>query len=246
MRQRAPPSRAGYRAPLVQRALGRQNGNVVNKGDLVPRTLDQRVRHGSRTRRETARSAVRNAILQAASELLLEAGHDGFSLRKVAERVGYTATTIYRHFADKDALLYAVTEEAFQLLTARLQTAGAGVPDPFDRLQAMGLAYIDFGLEHPIWYRVMFMERPDMLWRRIPDRPGSRMERFGVLRAAVEAAVRTGRTVETNVLAIGNALWAQVHGTVALALSMPHMPARQARAFGAVGVRAMVSWLQHR
>jgi AcrR family transcriptional regulator len=211
---------------------------------VLRRTLNQRVKQGSRTRREAARSSVRNAILQAAGELLLEVGHDAFSLRKVAERVGYSATAIYRHFADKDALLYAVTEEGFRLFTSRLRSAGSGRSDPFAWLQAMGLAYIEFGLENPVYYRVMFMERPDLLLRRLPDRPGSRMESFGVLRAAVEAAVATGRTVDTDVLAISNALWAQTHGTVALALSMPHMPARQARAFGAIGVAAMVRGLQ--
>lgn len=208
------------------------------------RTLNQRVKQASRSRREAARSSAREAILQAAGELLLELGYDEFSLRKVAERVGYTATTIYRHFADKDALLYAVTDEGFRRFTARLRGTGAGVPDPFDWLKVMGLTYIDFGLENPVYYRVMFMERPDLLWRRLPDRPGSRMESFGVLRAAVEAVVATGRTRETDVLAIGNALWAQTHGTVALALSMPHMPVRQARAFGALGVAALVSGLQ--
>jgi len=209
-------------------------------------TLNQRVRQGSRARREAARSSVRSAILQAAGELLLAVGYDAFSLRRVAERAGYTATTIYRYFADKDALLYAVTEEGFRRFTARLRATGVGAPDPFEWLQAMGLAYIDFGLEHPVYYRVMFMERPDLLWRRLPDRPGSRMESFGVLRAGVEAAVATGRTVSTDVLAISNALWAQTHGTVALALSMPHMPARQARAFGEIGVSAIVRGLQRR
>jgi hypothetical protein len=70
------------------------------------------------------------------------------------------------------------------------------------------------------------------------------MESFAVLRAAVEAAIASGRTSETDALAISNALWAQTHGTVALALSMPHMPARQARAFGAIGVAALVRGLE--
>lgn len=212
---------------------------------MSKRTLNQRVSQRSRARRQVARSSVRNTILQAAGELLLELGHEAFSLRKVAERVGYSATAIYRHFADKDALLYAVTEEGFRLFTAQLRAADAGGSDPFDRLQAMGLAYIDFGLEHPVYYRVMFMARPDLLWRRLPDRPGSRIESFSVLRAAVEAAVATGRTVDTDTLAISNALWSQTHGTVALALSMPHMPKRQARHFGGIGVAAMMRGLRH-
>jgi AcrR family transcriptional regulator len=238
---------SGAGAGLALQAGRSYSGNGVNIRDVVPqRTLNQRVRQGSRARREAARSSVRSTILQAAGELLLEEGYDAFSLRKVAERVGYSATAIYRHFADRDALLYAVTEEGFRLFTARLRAAGAGGSDPFDRLQAMGLAYIDFGLEHPVFYRVMLMERPDLLWRRLPDRPGSRMESFGVLRAAVETAVATGQTVDTDVLAISNALWAQTHGAVALALSMPHMPTRQARAFGAIGVAALVRGLQRK
>ena len=209
-------------------------------------TLDQRVKQGSRARRAAARWSAREAILQAAGELLLEVGYAVFSLRRVAERVGYSATAIYRHFADKDALLYAVTEEGFRLFAARLRAAASGRADPLECLQALGLAYIDFGLEHPVYYRVMFMERPDLLWRREPDRPGSRMESFGVLRAAVQAAIASGRTIETDVLAISNALWAQTHGTVALALSLPHMPARQARAFGAMGVASMIRGLERR
>lgn len=208
------------------------------------RTLNQRVKQGSQRRRDATRASVENTILQAAGELLLEVGYEAFSLRKVAERIGYSATAIYRHFADKDALLYAVTEEGFRRFTASLRAAGSGEGDPFEWLQAMGFSYIDFGLEHPAYYRVMFMQRPDLLWRRRPDRPGSRMESFGALRAAVEAAVGTGRTVETDVLAVTNALWALTHGTVSLGLSMPHMPSRQVRAFGRLGVMAIIRGLQ--
>lgn len=204
-------------------------------------TLSQRVRQASRARRDAARLSARDAILAAAGELL-EAGSDSFSLRRVAERVGYTATTIYRHFTDKDALLYAVTDQAFRSLTARLGAADRPEEDPFERLAAIGMAYIDFGLENPVFYRVMFLERHDLLWRRQADR-ATRMDSFGVLRVAVESAVATGRTVSKDSLAIANALWAQTHGTVALALAMPHMPVRQARGFGAAGVSALIRGL---
>ncbi len=206
--------------------------------------LSQRVRRASRQRRQAARAAAREAILQAASELLLELGYEAFSLRKLAERVGYTAPTIYRHFADKDALLYAITEEGFRLFTVRLQTAAAGMADPFDRLEATAIAYIDFGLEHPVQYRVLFMQRPDLLWRRSPDHAGSRMQTFGLLRTAVHAALGPGGATGAHMVAASNALWAQTHGTVALALSIPHMPPRQARAFGALGVGAIIKGLR--
>ena len=207
---------------------------------VEPPTLTERVRKASQARRATARSSARQAILESAAELLLAAGYEAFSLRKVAERVGYTATTIYRHFANRDALLYAVTEEGFRLFTERLRAAGAALADPFDALEAMALAYIHFGLEQPVYYRMLFMSRPDLLWRRTPDRSGSRMDRLGMFRSAVQAAVASGRTAERDVLAISNALWAQTHGAVSLALSMPHLPSPQARAFGELGVVAFV------
>jgi AcrR family transcriptional regulator len=203
------------------------------------RNADERVRDASRTRRESARTSARQAILGAASELLTAEGYEALSLRRVAERAGYTATTIYRHFPDKDALLYAVTEEGFRLLTARLASAG-GEPDPFASLEAVALAYIDFGLEHPVYYGVMFVSRPDQLWRRQPDQPGSRMDRFSSLRGAVAAALATRQSMESDVLTVSNALWAITHGVVSLALAIPHLPARQVRAFGTLGVRAFL------
>lgn len=193
----------------------------------------------SRSRRESARASTRQAILRAASELLLAEGYGALSLRRVAERAGYTATTIYRHFHDKDALVYAVSEEGFRLLAARLASA-AGEPDPFGSLEAVALAYVDFGLEHPVYYGVMFVSHADQLWRRSPDQPASRMDRFSALRGAVAAALATRQSPESDVLAVSNALWAVAHGAVSLGLAMPHLPARQVRAFGALAVRAFL------
>jgi AcrR family transcriptional regulator len=203
------------------------------------RNVDEGVRDASRNRRESARASARQTILRAASELLTAEGYEALSLRRVAESAGYTATTIYRYFRDKDALLYAVTEEGFHLLTSRLASA-AGEPDPFASLEAVALAYIDFGLAHPMYYRVMFVSRPDQLWRRLPDQPGSRMDRFGTLRGAVAAALATRQSAESDVLTVSNALWAITHGAVSLALAIPHLPARQVRAFGALAVRAFL------
>jgi AcrR family transcriptional regulator len=205
--------------------------------------LNQRVRNASRKRRESARSSARHSIIQAANALLLAEGYEAFSLRRVAERAGYTATTIYRHFPDRDALLYAVTDEGFRLLTSGLGSAG-GEPDPFVSLEAIALAYIDFGLEHPAYYRVMFVTRPDLLWRRVPEQAGSRMDRFSSLRTAVGAALAHRPCVESDPLTVSNALWAITHGAVSLALAIPYLPPRQARSFGAVAVRGFLAGLK--
>jgi AcrR family transcriptional regulator len=201
------------------------------------------VRQASRARRDSARLSTREGILAAAGELLVEGGTAALTLRRVAERVGYTATTIYRHFADKDALLYAITDETFQTFISRLRAAADTARDARTRLEAMALAYIEFGLEHPVHYRILFLERPDLLWRRDADRAGSRIESLGVFRSAVDDVLGAAGHAAPDGLAVSNALWALTHGTVALALAIPHMPPRQARAFGTLGVRALVSGL---
>jgi AcrR family transcriptional regulator len=205
--------------------------------------LEQRVRAASRTRRASSHAATRRAILDATRELLVQQGYEALSLRRVAERIGYTATTIYRYFPDKDALVYAATDQAFEQFTARLSSISAPESSPFDVLEQMALAYMDFGLSHPAHYRLLFMTRPDLMWRRAPGQSSSRMERFGMLRAAVAQALATKSMSNRRVLAAANALWAITHGTVALALTMPHLPPDQARAFGELAVRTFLAGL---
>src|SRR5215204_1082920 len=125
-------------------------------------SLRRRVRASSRRRRDDERVSVRKLIFSAAEALLLEGGYEGFSLRQVAERIGYTPTTIYRYFPDRDTLVFALTDEGFREFGARLAEA-ARVADPVEAVGALGRAYVRFGIEHPVYYRLMFMQRPDYL-----------------------------------------------------------------------------------
>ena len=76
-------------------------------------TRAERLRAASRIRREQQRQELRQAILTAASDVFLAQGYAGFSVRQVAERIGYSAATIYLYFQDKDDLLFAVVDEGF-------------------------------------------------------------------------------------------------------------------------------------
>ena len=75
----------------------------------------------------------------------------------MARRAGVSNAAPYRHFADKDALLEAVAEKGFRLLTAALKAGLESVTDdPVRSLQASGVAYVNFAIAHPAYYRVMF------------------------------------------------------------------------------------------
>ena len=98
----------------------------------------------------------RQQILTEARELFLEDGLAGFSMRAVASRVGVSATALYRHFNDKDALLASLLSEAFATFGSYLGRALGG-RTPIERFRAIGLAYVDFALDHPRDYELMFL-----------------------------------------------------------------------------------------
>jgi AcrR family transcriptional regulator len=194
---------------------------------IVDPSLESRVRDSSRRRRDAERVSVRDAIFAAAEGLLLEVGYENFSLRQVAERIGYTPTTIYRYFADRDALIFALTDAGFREFGERLTAAAASDVDPRGAILALGQAYIQFGLDHPVYYRLMFLQRPDYLTSIPADSEQMRLASFLVLRGTVERLVASGVDAPAGVDGLADALWATVHGVVALALLMPHMDAGQ-------------------
>src|SRR5207248_4019854 len=111
---------------------------------------------GVQERRERERMEVREKILDAARELFITEGYDGVSMRNVAEKIEYSPTAIYVHFADKEQLFLELCHSDYRRL-AESFVALAHNPDPVDRLRQIALAYIEFGLKNPNHYRMMFM-----------------------------------------------------------------------------------------
>lgn len=183
----------------------------------------------ARRRRRSERGAdTRGDLLSAAVALLAEHDVDGFSLRQVAEAAGYAPPTVYLHFADKDDLLFHAAQAGCATFGSRLAEAAAGVDSPIDRIEAIGRAYVDFGIAHPVEYRLMFMRRGDMLWRPTADGPAI-IDGFDVLLEAVAAAVDSGDLSAGDVQEHATWLWSLVHGIVALHLSVPGIDVDAAR-----------------
>ena len=191
--------------------------------DVSLSTREQRLSQASRRRRATQKQELRQAILEAASSLFLERGYEGFSLRQVAERIGYTPTTIYLYFADKDALLFALLDDAFDRFGAALHRASLSSVEPLDRLQAIGRAYVGFGVENPQYYEMMFVVRSDFLLQARAAEPEPRIASFRTLQEAVADAMTAGALRQGDVEATSFLLWALMHGIVGLAISMPQM-----------------------
>lgn len=193
------------------------------KVHLPKPTLAEQVRLGSVERREHEKDALRSMIFRAAADLLVEHGYADFSLRKLAARIGYSATTIYRYFRDKDELILAVIDESFAVFGKQLHAAVYGKSDPFDQLEALGRAYVKFGFEYPIHYRVMFMERCDV-WEKLSDAEmHDKLGSYQLLVATVQRCIDSGRTPVTEAEGLACTLWAHMHGIVSLGLTMPFL-----------------------
>jgi AcrR family transcriptional regulator len=184
-------------------------------------TQAERVRHASRERREQQKEDVRRTILREAGELFLEHGYEGFSMRRVAERIGYSATTIYRYYEDKDDLLIAVVHEGFVEFARRLAEAAEGATGPRTRLEALGRAYIKFGLESPVYYQMMFMQRADLFFEKRREQTQPMIASFDVLQETVREAMDAGLMKRGDVEVFSHVIWSAVHGVTSLALANP-------------------------
>ena len=163
-------------------------------------------------------------ILEAANDLLVEtADQEAVSIRAVAERVGVTPPSIYMHFADKNELLFAVCEQHFSALDRVIQQATAGIHDPLEALRQGGRAYIQFGLDNPEQYRILFMSKPAAAPEGFQEERLKGSSAFDhlveMVERAIAAGVLTGDAVTTAIC-----LWVSVHGLTSLLLSHPNFP----------------------
>jgi AcrR family transcriptional regulator len=170
---------------------------------------------------------LRAEILAAAERLLLETGSvQAVSVRAVADAVGVTPPSIYRHFTDKADLVFQVCARHFAALEDHIRQECEGVDDPVDALVALGKAYIEFGLANPEPYRIMFMTRPDVAPEQYQGPALAESAAFDHLMRYVQDCIDAGRLrpeyTDAYRLAIG--LWARVHGLTSLRVSKPGMP----------------------
>src|SRR5271166_4776847 len=98
---------------------------------------------GVKERREREKVETRDKILDAARELFIAEGYDGVSMREIADKIEYSPTAIYVHFADKDELFLEICHEDFRRLAQSL-IGLAEIADPVDRVTKLGYAYIEF------------------------------------------------------------------------------------------------------
>jgi AcrR family transcriptional regulator len=181
---------------------------------------------GVKERKARQKKFLRQEILDAASELFVRDGYENVSMRRIADKIEYSPTTIYIYFNDKADLLEQVCKETFGRLVLRLSKIMDQPGDPIDRLKKGLIAYIEFGLENPHEYRATFMmpipEGLDKTKYQQGDSPG--MQAFSFLIRGVTDCVKAGKLPAVNVELASQTLWAGIHGITSLLITKSWFP----------------------
>jgi AcrR family transcriptional regulator len=161
---------------------------------------------------------LRRGLLDEALATIRAEGVDGLTLREIGARLGVSRSALYRHFADKRALLAAVATEGFRTLRQELVTAwedGGRARAAFD---AMGVAYVRFAVANPSHYRVMFggfVEPKASEAELATEAAGA----FQALVDALTALQRDAIVCGDDTLKMARFVWAVVHGVAMLGIN---------------------------
>jgi AcrR family transcriptional regulator len=157
------------------------------------------------------------AILDAARALCFAHGSAGISARKIAARAGCSATTLYLYYRNIDDLLHHLRMEGHALLAGAFSRIDPRRP-ALERVRAMGRAYYLFGIEQRGYFDLMFGPPPRTAPRR--DLVQREMYTLMLLRDVVKSGIDGGEIrADLDVMVATNALWAEIHGITALAVS---------------------------
>src|SRR5262245_30264304 len=172
--------------------------------------------HGPRERRGYHHGNLREALIEAALELISAKGPGGFTFAEAARAAGVSPAAPYRHFRDRDALMADVAKRGFEAFGAAL-TKGwdGGRPDPRAAFERVGRAYLEFARTAPAYFSAMFESGLSLA-----DYPEVRAEgdkAFAVLREACEAIIAplpASRRPPAMMMALH--IWSLSHGIAAL------------------------------
>jgi AcrR family transcriptional regulator len=168
-------------------------------------------------RKEKQKQEIRQLILDASMKLFVEEGFSHVSVRKIAERIQYSPTTLYLYFKDKNEILFHCCESGFEKMLEQNRSL-ALIGNPIERLHQMGINYLNFGLTNPEYYDLMFIQ----------DAPMARINEMGegwssgdqaleFLKIIIKEAMDKDLLIPAKVETVALAVWGMVHGLVSLA-----------------------------
>jgi AcrR family transcriptional regulator len=179
---------------------------------------------GSKERKERNKQNLRQAILDAAQELFVHNGYDNVSMRKIAEKIEYSPTTIYLYFKDKRGIFEALMEDYFTRLKKAINSSYDEKDDLLTSMKNDMRTYILFGLENPDYYRLAFINNPEMFNDSYLKDGEAGTSVFMNLKKYVTECIRVGIFRKMDVNLAVQVIWTMNHGITSLLISNPNFP----------------------
>lgn len=183
----------------------------------------------------------REAIAQAARDILVAEGLHAVSLRRVASSLGVTAPALYAHVVDKRDLLQGIVEREVEGLLKQFDSVTAS--DPIARLRAMSQAYIDWGVQNPDMFRAMFLFRPELTAEPRSDAPPLSTQIHRAFLDEVRRANEQGTFQDGDPELAALTIWTTAHGVVTTLLSGPALDVELKGRLAEAAVNASITGL---
>src|SRR5579859_3646396 len=174
---------------------------------------------GIQERKEKQKLEIRKLILDASMKLFVEEGFEKVTIRRIADLIEYSPTTVYLYFKDKDEIFSALHDLGFQKMQEYNRNLVA-IQNPLLRLHKMGENYIQFAMEQPEYYNLMFIDREPMKTMAkegcLEWEPGD--SALQTLKETVIDCMQQGYLQEEEPLLVSLAIWSFVHGLMSLVI----------------------------
>lgn len=176
-----------------------------------------------RSRQESDKENLRQEIMDAARELFVAEGYQSVSMRKIADKISYSPTTIYLYFKDKNDLMHQICEQTFARLAQNIKAIQQLSDNPLEKLRSGMREYVHFGLKHPSQYEIVFITPlPANVEKEFGATNGSIA--FDTMRDVVAECVTAKLLQNKDIDLISQTLWAGIHGVTSLLIQHDGFP----------------------
>jgi AcrR family transcriptional regulator len=181
---------------------------------------------GVKEKRHRYKEEFRREILNSARELFIDDGYEKFSMRRLAEKIDYSPTTIYLYFKNKDDLLLAICEEVAEQFMTRLSHIRSVQSKPLEALRQAMLYLLEFAFDNPNQYEVFFLTRPNVYGPQEEFMTRESMARNSYIefRGIVQACIKAGKLRRMDIDVLTQVLATAPHGLITMTIYQNSFP----------------------
>jgi len=181
---------------------------------------------GVKEKRHRYKEEFRREILNSARDLFADVGYEKFSMRKLAEKIEYSPTTIYHYFKNKEDLLFAICEEVAEQFLARLRYLRSVQSKPYEALRQAMLYLVEFAVDNPNQYKVFFLTRPNVYGPQgeFMKRESMARNSYFEFREIVQACIKAGKLRRMDIDVLTQVLATAPHGLITMTLYRSSFP----------------------